>query len=476
MESTELIEKFLIMEEKNNFFDLKIDKIKFWMYIRFDVYTTLMENYRLFNKNISYDAKFDIKPDLSERIKRMTIKNQFFLHTKEILIFSSSRKIKEKEYYKCVYTDIISKNLDNTYYIFDSDYDGVFYYPRSVSGIKNLDINTYKLFCKKRDRVSFHGSMLENSIYNIIEQNFDKPLTIKQKIKINSLLVDFLNKRSYLKNYYYYILRRTKPKVIIIVCYYSFEMMILCEVAKELNIPVIELQHGTMGREHISYNFLRKRKIKSFPDYIFTFSQYDKKVSRVPISFDRISAVGYPEMENKIKIYKQAFLKEKKKKKILFISQTLREIFEYAAELSKRLDLDKFEIIIKLHPREFGNWRKEFGKILKDCSVTIIDNSNKDIYYYLAQADYVVGIFSTVLLEATMFNTNIVILKKASYTYMKELYENNMAQLIDNIDMLEEIVTNNLCTSVKTKTYFESNSIIKVKEAIKNIIEKGKIR
>lgn len=177
-----------------------------------------------------------------------------------------------------------------------------------------------------------------------------------------------------------------------------------------------------------------------------------------------------------IKIYKQAFLKEKKKKKILFISQTLREIFEYAAELSKRLDLDKFEIIIKLHPREFGNWRKEFGKILKDCSVTIIDNSNKDIYYYLAQADYVVGIFSTVLLEATMFNTNIVILKKASYTYMKELYENNMAQLIDNIDMLEEIVTNNLCTSVKTKTYFESNSIIKVKEAIKNIIEKGKIR
>lgn len=75
-----------------------------------------------------------------------------------------------------------------------------------------------------------------------------------------------------------------------------------------------------------------------------------------------------------------------------------------------------------------------------------------------------------------MFNTNIVILKKASYTYMKELYENNMAQLIDNIDMLEEIVTNNLCTSVKTKTYFESNSIIKVKEAIKNIIEKGKIR
>ena len=473
MESAELIEKFLEIEEKNDFFDLKIDKIKFWIYIRFDVYTMLMENYGLFNKNISYDTKLDMKPDLSELIKRMTIKNQFFLHKREILIFSSSRKIKEKEYYKCVYTDLLSKKLDNTYYIFDSDYDGVFYFPRNVSGIKYLDVNSYKGLCKERGRISFEGSMLENNIYNIIEQNFSKPLTVKQKIKINNLLVDLLNERSYLKSYFRYVLEKTSPKAVIIVCYYNFKMMILCEVAKELGIPVIELQHGTMGREHISYNFLKKRKIKSFPDYVFTFSQYDKRVARVPISSDRIWAVGYPEMENKIKKYKKFFLKEKKKKKILFISQTLKEIFEYAAELSKRLNLDEFEIIIKLHPREFGNWRKEFGKIVNNCPVTIIDNSNNDIYYYLIQADYVVGIFSTVLLEATMFDTNIIILKKASYTYMKELYENNMAELIDSVDRLEEIVTKNLCTSVRTHTYFESGSIVKMKAAIKNIIEKG---
>ncbi len=473
MTSEELIDKFLKIEEKNNLFNLKINKVKFWPYIRFDVYTSLMENYGLFNRNISYDAKFSHSLNLSELIKRITIRNQFFLHNKEILIFSSFGKIKENQYYKCAYTDLISQNLDNTYYVFDFDYDGIFYFPRNVLGLKYSNINTYKLFCRKRDRVSFEGSMIEENIYSIMEQNFEKPLTIKQKKRINEILIYLLNERSYLISYFRFILKKINPKIVMIVCYYNFQMMILCEVAKQLNIPVVELQHGVIGKEHISYNFLKKRKLRSFPDYIFTFSQYDKKITRFPIDLDKIYTVGYPEMEKKIIKYKKLDLKTGKKKKILFISQTIRQIFEYAVELSKRIDLEKFEIIIKLHPREFGNWRKEFGKILSGASVTIISDSNKDIYYYLAQADYVVGIFSTVLLEATMFDTNIIVIKEASYTYMKRLYENDMAVLIDSIDKLEQIVTNNIRTSNAAKTYFENDSIEKIKYAIQEIIMKG---
>ena len=470
MESEELIERFIDLEEKNEFFNLKIEKIKFWLYIRFDIYTCLMQNYGLYNKNVSPDAQFSRKVDLVEFIKRMTVKNQFFLRKKDILIFSCARKVKENTYYKCVYTDLISKNLDNTYYIFDDSYEGIYYFPRNVSGIKNLDIDSYRKLNNKKE-ISFNGQILEENIYSIIEKEIDKPLTIAQKKQINSYLVNVLNTYNDWKKYYYHILKKIKPKLIMIVCYYGFKMMLLCETAKELGIPVVELQHGTMGKEHIAYNFLKKRRLKSFPDYIFTFSQYDKKAARFPLTSDRIYAVGYPEMENKIIEYKKLF-KKKKKKKILFISQTIKEIFEYAAELSNRIDLEKFEIIIKLHPREIGNWRKEFGKIINGSKVTIIDN-NKNIYYYLAQADYVVGIFSTVLLEATMFNTNIVVIKKASYTYMKDLYENNMAELIDSVDRLEEIVTNNICTSTGTKTYFENNSIVKIKAAIQDIIKKG---
>lgn len=473
MTSEELIEEFLKIEEKNNFFDYKIGNLKFWQYIRFEVYTTLMENYELFNKSTSFDAKFKSKLNLSELIKRITVKNQFFLHKKDILIFSSSRKVKEKEYYKCVYTDLISKNLNEKYYIFDDSYEGTFYFPRNVSNVKNSNPYSYMALSPKKDRIPFEGRMLEKNIYSVIEKNFERPLTVKQKIRINSVLINELNERDDLRSYYHYILKRVKPKVIIIVCYYNFKMMVLCEVAKEVGIPVVELQHGTMGREHISYNFLRRRKLSGFPDYVFTFSRFDKKNARFPISPERIYAVGYPEMEKKVQSYEKLRLKAKKKKKIVFISQTIKAIFEYALELSKRIDLNEFEIIIKLHPREFGNWRKEFGKMLNGAHVTIIDNSNKDIYYYLARADYVVGIFSTVLLEATMFNTNIVVIKEASYTYMKELYQNDMAVLVDSVDELQRIVTNNIRTSNGRNTYFEKNSILKIKSAIKEIIKKG---
>lgn len=472
MTSEELIEKFLEIEEQNHFFDLKIDKIKFWLYIRFAVYTSLMENYGLFNKNISIDEKFDNRINLMELLKRITVKNQFFLFKKEVLVFSSSRKVKENGRYKCVYTDLLSENLDYSYYIFDNSNNGLFWFPRYVSGVKNSDINSFKALCRKRDEIVFDGRMLEEKIYGILNQAFECPLTIKQKRGINTALVRILNERSYYRSYYHFILKRIKPKVIIIVCYYDFRMMILCETAKELGIPVIELQHGVIGKEHISYNFSKKRKLKSFPDYIFTFSREDKETARFPLSTSRVYAVGYPEMENKIKRYEKLRSKIRKKKKILFISQSIKEIFEYAAELSKRIDLDKYEIIVKLHPREFGNWRKEFGNILEAASVTIIDNLDRDIYFYLAQADYVVGIFSTVMLEATMFDTNIIIIKKASYTYMKKLYENDMAVLIDSVDELQRIVVNDISTGNSEKTYFEKNSISNMKSAIRKIMRK----
>ncbi len=472
MTSEELIEKFLEIEDQNHFFDLKIGNIKFWLYIRFDVYTSLMENYGLFNKNTSINEKFDNRINLMELINRMTVKNQFFLFKKEILIFSSSRKVKENSRYRCVYTDLLSENLDNSYYIFDNSTDGFFYYPRYVSRVKNSDINSFKALCKKKDKIVFDGRMLEERIYNILEQSFENSLTTKQKVRINTALVNILNERNYYRSYYHFILKRIKPKVIVIVCYYDFRMMILCEAAKELGIPVIELQHGVIGKEHISYNFFRKRKLKSFPDYIVTFSREDRETARFPLSRSRIYAVGYPEMEYKIRKYEKLRLKARKKKKILFISQSIKEIFEYAAELSKRIDLDQYEIIVKLHPREFGNWRKEYGKLLEDADVTIIDNLDRDIYFYLAQADYVVGIFSTVMLEATMFDTNIVIIKKASYTYMKKLYENDMAVLIDSVDELQRIVVNNISTGNSEKTYFEKNSISNMKTAIREIMRK----
>lgn len=473
MTAEELIEKFLKIEEENHFFNLKIECFKFWHYIRFEVYTTLMENYGLFNKSTSLDLKLDKKVDLLELLKRITVKNQFFLNKKDILVFSSSRMIEEKGKYRCLYTDLVSKNLENSHYIFDSSYNGEFYFPRNVSNVKNSNPYSYMALFNSNSKISFEGRMLEKNIYSVIEKNFEKPLTVKQKIRINSLLINWLNERSGLIDYYHYVLKRIKPKVIIIVCYYNFNMMVLCETAKAMNIPVVELQHGTMGMQHIAYNFPRKINLRSFPDYIFTFSMFDKENTRFPISPEMIYAVGYPEMEKKVQSYKKLNMKPKKKKKILFISQTIKAIFEYALELSKRVDLNEFEIIIKLHPREFGNWRKEFGKMLNGANITIIDNSNKDIYYYLARADYVVGIFSTVLLEATMFNTNIVVIKEASYTYMKELYQNDMAVLVDSVDELQRIVTNNIQTSNGRKTYFEKNSIVKINSAINEIIKKG---
>lgn len=62
--------------------------------------------------------------------------------------------------------------------------------------------------------------------------------------------------------------------------------MIITELAKEKEIPVIELQHGSEGSEHPGYNYSKGERIKQFPDYYFAFPEFWKNQARFPIEQD----------------------------------------------------------------------------------------------------------------------------------------------------------------------------------------------
>lgn len=74
-------------------------------------------------------------------------------------------------------------------------------------------------------------------------------------------------------------------------------------------------------------------KIKSFPDFIFTFGK-NEYTEKLPISNRRVFPVGFPELE---KYTKQK--KEQKKKQILFISQGQMEIAQIAKNFQKSFQM-----------------------------------------------------------------------------------------------------------------------------------------
>ena len=272
-------------------------------------------------------------------------------------------------------------------------------------------------------------------------------------------------------NYFNYMFHRINPKIVIFTCYYSLENMCLCEVAKENKIQTIELQHGGMGSLHIAYNFMKKVRLPNFPDYIFTFGKLDKLKTRFPINDDNIIPVGFPELECSYNKYYKKRSKSKERKIILFVSQGLIEIAKYAKYVADKLDETKYRIVFKLHPKEYGEKKNIYGKYLMHSNIEICGDYNKIIYEFLAEADWVVGSYSTVLYEATMFDTKIAVIKISRYKSMKSIYENGLAILADSPQRLVQEIVEDTFIKNSSLNIFEKDSIKNMSNAIEKIME-----
>lgn len=465
MTSEQLIEKFLKVEYKNQFFKLRMQNVLFWHYIRFDIYSYLMEFYQLRNNNVERTEQLEQRKGIKDFFEKKVKYNPAFSIHKDLIFFAHPRKIQEKEFYKCVYTHLLSQKTKYSNYVFDKKLLNDFYYPQDVKRLKYIDEKKYKMDTNFRA----DKRLLEEKIIKVLEREFQIAIPREIKLKCLLSLSHILQVRTGIISYDCWILKKVKPKAIVLVVAYSLECMLLCEAGKIMNIPVIELQHGVIGKEHIAYNFYKPYKLKSFPDYIFTFGNYDKKCARLPITKNRVYAVGYPELEKSVKKYTK-FKKNNEKRVILILSQTLPILAEYASYLAEHTDTEQYEIVFKLHPREYDVWERELGNYLNSPKIKVVGNTKRDIYYYLARADYVVSNSSTALIEATMFDVNVIVVKEGAYTYMKMLYENGYAQLAESKNHLLQIVKTEYI-SQNRRDFFEKNSIEKFDAAIKEIIK-----
>ena len=150
------------------------------------------------------------------------------------------------------------------------------------------------------------------------------------------------------------------------------------------------------------------------------------------------------------------------------------KIAQFANAVAQRVDERKYEIIFQLHPFEYSCWKTTIGKYLTHPNIKVIGSFNHTVYESLAQADWVVGNYSTVLSEAQMFNVKVAILKFDMYKIVSYLYQNGYAILVDSPDqLLKEIEEDNFQPN-REVSLFETNSLEKMQESINKIIEVNK--
>lgn len=476
MDVESLLNSYLKFEDEFNMFQMTINNIKIWHYIRRHIFNDLMKimniaDVTLHTKNIvckSYES--DWKDFLRENIRC----NQFFAQKRDVLVIPSEGKYKNKDgYYRCIYTDLLDRKLNQTHYLLDRKSSEGMYAKQKSKNVLYLNMQSYeKIRYGKRKHNPVKKTDIEKYIIIPIENYFNILLDIDDKKRWLELANAITSCRGLHLDYFNYMLSRIQPKIIIMVCAYACDMMHLCEVAHNRKIPVVELQHGAISRLHIAYNFFEKMNLPSFPDYIFTYGGFERINVRYPIEIERIISVGYPELENYVQDVKK-IKKNKNKKSILFISQMSEEIIPYVKAAAETLDNEKYKIVFKLHPSEFDNWRYIYKNSLDHQNIEIVGDNSKTIYNFLAEADWVAGMYSTVLIEATMFDVKIAVLNSSLSINMKELYKNGYAILADSPQrLIEEIMKDKFRKNLDIHI-FEPGSINNMLKNIDRIIRKN---
>ena len=476
MDREQYINSFLSFEDEHNMFQVTMGGVAGWHLFRANICEDLANVLGVWKSLSLQSANIaDVKKTWRDILRENIVCNQFFAHKRDVLILPKENKYQDDDgYFRCIFTDGLDRAMTRTHYLLAGKSFGKAYVKQRSKNLLYLKPDLFEILNKIMHNYQvISKSELENKLIKPIEESFQITIPISYKQKwLNHYNAILASRKKYIY-YFNYILNKIKPKVILLVCYFSFDTMILCEVAKKRNIPVIELQHGIIDRLEAPYNFLRKRQLIYFPDYFFAFGQLVKQNIRFPIDDKCIIPVGYPELESKYKKYRKVKKKPKRKKQILFISQGVVEIVQYAETVANILDDQKYSIIIKLHPSEYGNWEKKYKNYLYNTRIKFVGDTNKTIHSYLAEADWVVGSCSTSLWEATMFDAKIAVIKEFDYLIAKELYQNGHAILVDSPQNLAEEIISDTFKANSTNPFFEKNSINNMLKWIDKIIEEN---
>ena len=143
MKESHLMDKFLEFEERNKLLDKKIQGVRFWHYIRFNLYFELVRGKQDISKRYSGNReKIDILKIVYFKIKQIPyfiFRNPFIgIKEKDILILNHSRRVKNGDFYDCMYTEFL-KDFDFSYCVFEEGYNGSHLSPVKTENLKYLD-------------------------------------------------------------------------------------------------------------------------------------------------------------------------------------------------------------------------------------------------------------------------------------------------------------------------------------------------
>jgi hypothetical protein len=462
------IDEFYKIEQEFNVFKIRVNGVLIWERIRFDLYRKLSE------KVGAGKAVYHTERSIRNKVRGLFTyllntlkKNPFFIGKKEIVVFGHPRrKQDENGVWWDIYCDPIYKNIDLDYVHFETPYSMEHKKPASTRNMKYLDI--VNILVNLPLPKQFPKLKIINKNRRKIAA-IEKSISEKYGVSINiwALIRESLQERLMTRWIYKFVLKKIQPKIVFVVVSYTKETLI--EVCKDLGIPVVELQHGTINNDHVGYNYPGGITKKTFPDFFFSFGAYWLKQVNLPIDDKKqIIHIGYPYMD----IIKEKYSSLKKENIILFLSQgTIGEdLSKFAVEVNN--SFKEYKVVYKLHPGEYNQWKKIYPWLV-DTNIEVIDSDNPPLYELFSKSKIQIGVSSTALYEGLSFGLQTFIYRKNGWQRLTDLTEQNLAiEINDVLDLVNSLGSINHKNSKKDiNSIFKTNSLNNFKEGLDWVLE-----
>ena len=453
MDAERYWDTYLEMEKENGLFDKSIEGVFFWKLIRGRVYNNiLIDNRILHGRNYTVSQNNLLKVRDFIRYCGSAFTNLFKPFPRsDTLVITSARKILVNGEYQDIYTHWLTERLKRenaNYLVLDVPLNWSRHpmkFDANTRKIENFTIIKKVLFKYLLFNFMFYKKELKGLSDTLIKLfGSDGNLVKEAQDQIEIFKIDY--------KYYLKVLRKIQPKKIWLVVGYGNHGLIAA--AKNLGIETEEIQHGLISKHHMNYGFGGLKNIPYFPDRLCLYGKIWWELSDLPLDEDKIDYYKFYITNNEFENQEK-----KNKNSIMFLTQPT--ISKYIADFLERMNecgsFKDYEIIVKIHPAEYDNWRDKNPKLAillgKMDNLQVIDNYNTPLYALFSKVETVVGVASTALFEAMCFNCKVYLLKVPCIKWM-EPFGDVFPQPIKNVKELLYLLDNKVENSVNISDVF----------------------
>lgn len=334
---------------------------------------------------------------------------------KSLLTNVKMMKVKKADF--VFFTSTLFNFKDEKGFFYNS-LDGYYYdiYPNNSLIIENSDLFFEWRSTKKYKNISYINTYLEiisglfSKIKKIIFPCSNKDINefyVKtggivshHRLEIDDIRIKIYS--SFIKK----LLKKIGCKVVFVNCAsYGGLPLIITKVANEMGLRTVELQHGALDGEHRAYigeeYFVKNNDYqKCLPQEIWLFGDYWNQFVTWNV---KKKTIGNPQINFKKKMVQQAAITHD----FLVIGQPeyQQDILRFTEGLSREMPSKK--ILLRLHTRDDRQVYERF--VLKFSNIEI-SSSLTSLYDDIVRAEFIVGVCSTCLYEALIFNRTPIII------------------------------------------------------------------